>query len=285
MTRRAAGSRHGVPKAWLFPAVALTATLGAGAVGVLSRSIVLDLIAWWPVWLGLVAAAWLLRRRTVGRVRLAGLVPLVALAALGSFLVGHIQGWTLMPSSAPALVGPPVGSTQEAELSARVDGLVEVAGGSTFLYDVAPIRRGGEVSIPDATEETSADSATIVLGPSSDGGLLSFAGLKIRISDTPTWALRLEGNLTVDLGGLTISELNLSGSGSAILGTAAGRATVLINGEFELIVPSNAAVTVFGDADVPPHWEETADGWETSGSGSGWEITVTDTSSLTVTDR
>lgn len=79
MTHRAVGFGRGFPRAWLLPIGALTIILGVAASGRLSRSIVADLLAWWPIWLGLAITAYLLRERRLGNLRAAGLVPIIAL--------------------------------------------------------------------------------------------------------------------------------------------------------------------------------------------------------------
>ena len=65
MTHIAGGSRRGVPKVWVLPVLALIAILVAISLGLLSRSVLSDLIAWWPVWLVLGVLAFL-PRRTMG---------------------------------------------------------------------------------------------------------------------------------------------------------------------------------------------------------------------------
>ena len=74
MTHVAGGSRRGVPKVWVLPVLALVLILVAISLGFLSRSVLVDLIAWWPVWLALVVIAFLARGRRWGRVRVSALV-------------------------------------------------------------------------------------------------------------------------------------------------------------------------------------------------------------------
>jgi hypothetical protein len=130
MTRLAVGFGRGFPRVWLIPIGMLTLVLGIAASGRLSRSIVADLIAWWPVWVGIGIAAYLLRERKVGHFRVAGIVPLVALAFVGLFVWGHLAGWAIMPSASQRLVGPEVGGLTAASLHAEIEGVVEVDGGS-----------------------------------------------------------------------------------------------------------------------------------------------------------
>ncbi|MCZ6737309.1 MAG: hypothetical protein O7B77_04970, partial [Actinobacteria bacterium] len=59
MTHRVAGSGRGVPRFWLLPIGVLIGMLGVTAADILSRSLFLDLAAWWPVWLAFIVLAFL----------------------------------------------------------------------------------------------------------------------------------------------------------------------------------------------------------------------------------
>ena len=97
MTHGTVGARSGVPRIWLLPVLALAAILAAVAGEVLSRSIILDLIAWWPVWLLIVLLVLVAKDRRIGRVRPSGIIPILATLALGAFTIGHLLGWPVMP--------------------------------------------------------------------------------------------------------------------------------------------------------------------------------------------
>jgi len=77
MTHVAGGPRRGVPKVWVLPVLALVLVLVAISIGILSRSVLVDLIAWWPVWLVLVVIAVLARGKRWGRVRVFALVAVL----------------------------------------------------------------------------------------------------------------------------------------------------------------------------------------------------------------
>ena len=284
MTRRAAGLGRGTPRVWLLPVLVLTSALAASAAGLLSRSLVLDLVAWWPVWVVMAVLAVVGRKWKIGRIRLAGLVPLLTLAALGAFVVGHVQGWPVTPSSSAHLVGPPVAAATQAELSARVDGVIELRAGSEFLYEVGPVRRGGDIAIPESVERSLSDAITVVLGPPETTGYYRFAGWDIRLSPDPTWALSLEGELEVDLSGLTLSEVHLSGSGLVTIGATSGPVSMTVNGPFEVVVASGTPVQIVGDAVVPVGWQRASDGWMSPIDGDGWLITISEASSVVVTE-
>jgi hypothetical protein len=283
MTHIAGGSRRGVPKVWILPVLALIAILVAISLGLLSRSVLIDVIAWWPVWLVLVVIALLARGRRWGRVRVSALVAIFSVAVLGLFITGHILGWTAMPSAATGLNGPQAGSVSTGALSARIDGQLEVGSGqSGFLYAVEPVRRGGEIGPPAANEQLQGPNLAVTLDPSPDPGLYTFAGWVLDLDEAPMWSLSLAGEIEADLTRLRLSSLQLDGEGSAALGAVAEDVVVTVSGDFEISLPPGAPARVVGEAAVPQGWAETNDGYEGPTLGAGWVISVGEGSSLTV---
>ncbi|MEE8406029.1 MAG: hypothetical protein V3S32_02640 [Acidimicrobiia bacterium] len=282
MTHRAAGSGRGVPRLWLLPMGVLTGMLAVTAMGILSQSLVLDLAAWWPVWLIVIVVALLARRWRVGRVRVAGLVPLLATAVLLALLAGHLQGWPAMPSSSSRLIGPAEGSPT-ASLTAQIVGVVRIASGGEFLYQVEPVRLGGEIGIPEAIEQVGESSISVILQPPSDPGFYAFVGWNIVLSPSPMWTLALQGEIDADLSALQVTELQLGGDGVVRLGLVSQLTPATISGEFQLIVPDGVAVRVVGTAVVPETWQQLSDGWKGPTPGDGWVISVPSGSSLSVT--
>ncbi|MGD2042612.1 MAG: hypothetical protein PVJ28_03115 [Acidimicrobiia bacterium] len=285
MTHLAVGFGRGFPRTWIFPIAALTILLGIAAAGRLSRSIVADFIAWWPIWLGIGIAAYLLRERKIGRFRVAGLVPLVALLFVGLFAWGHLAGWSIMPSASQRLVGPEVGSFAEASLSADIEGRIQLSGGGQYLYLVEPIKQGGTIGIPGATEQVVDSQVSVELDPPppADVGLYGYAGWDISLAVAPVWSVDLGGAIDADLTGLAVSGLSLSGSGTVRL-VAVDAATPLdVNGSFRVVVPSDVPARVVGVASVPASWELTEEGAASPIAGDGWVITVVGEGSVTVT--
>lgn len=282
MTLRAVGFGRAFPRAWLVPITAMTLLLGVAASGRLSRSVVADLIAWWPVWLGLAVAANFLRHRKVGPIRFAGLIPLFAFGFVLLFLWGHLAGWSIMPSASQRLVGPTTEGVAEASMTVSIDGEVDVDGASEFLYDIEPIRSGGRIGIPTATEEVSDAGLSISLDPPSEPGLYSYAGWDIRLAPSVVWDLRLDGAVEADLSGLEIAGVSLGGAGNVVLGSPAGETPVTVHGAFHLTVPEDTPVRVIGVASVPANWTPTDDGAVSPGLGAGWVLTVVGDSTLTV---
>lgn len=284
MTHLAVGFGRGFPRTWIFPIAALTILLGVAASGHLSRSIVADFIAWWPVWLGIAISAYLLRERKIGRFRLAGLIPLIALAFVGLFVWGHLTGWSIMPSASQRLVGPEPEGFSEAALTADIDGEIDLAGGADYLYVIEPIRRGGTVGIPGASEQVADSRISVELEPPADPGIYGYAGWEVRLSSAPVWSLDLGGSFEADLTAVSLSDVSLSGGGTVRLGAVSEQTALEVNGSFQIIVPSDAPTRVTGLASVPASWSLTEDGAVSPDSGEGWVILVVGDGSVAIAE-
>lgn len=284
MTRLAVGFGRGFPRMWLLPIGTLTLVLGVAATGNLSRSIVADLIAWWPVWVGLVLAAVLLRERKVGHLRVSGLIPLAAFLFVGLFLWGHLARWPIMPSAAQRLVGPEVGGVETASLEADIDGEVHVAGGADYLYRVEPVMRGGGIGIPTAGERVVDSSMSVVLEAPTDPGLYSYAGWDLAIADTPRWSLSLRGAIDADLSSSTIDSLQVDGDGVVRLGGVSEETPISVSGSFQVVIPPGTAARVIGLASVPASWTLDDRGATSPAVGTGWVITVEPGASLSISE-
>jgi len=274
MTHLGVGFGRRFPPIWLLPIGGLTILLGIAASGRLSRSIVADLIAWWPVWIGLGVSAYLFRDRKVGAVRVAGIIPLVALFFVVLFAWGHLAGWALMPSAAQRLVGPPSADVTDATLRAEIDGVLEVTGGAEFLYVVEPVMRGGGFGIPGASEQVTDSAVTIVLEPPADASLYTFAGWEISLAESPRWRLTLDGAVEADLSSLAVTELSLGGGGVVTLGEAGGEVPVTVDGSFRIVIPDDVPARVVGTASVPATWVPDAQGATSPAGEGGWVIAV-----------
>jgi hypothetical protein len=271
------GSRRGlsaIPKLWILPLGVLAGILYAVIDGVLSSALLLDLVAWWPVWAVLGLLVWLTGGRRLGPVKLPGLVPLLAFGALVTFLAGHLQGWTVMPSATGTLVGPEVGEVETVALSARIDGTLELSGGGSFVYVVAPIRWGGEVGLAQGFEEVSGTTMRVSLRPDPDSGLQAFRGWEVTLADEPAWDLELSGSVQADLTRLMVSGLDLGGEGTVALGGVTRATTVNVAGVFTILIPGDQAARVIGEADVPEDWVPEGDSWRAPVDGEGWVIEV-----------
>lgn len=274
MTRLAVGFGRGFPRVWLLPIGALTLVLGVAVIGTLSRAIVADLLAWWWVWAAIAVAAYFLREHKIGQFRVAGVIPLVALFFVALFIWGHLAGWSVMPSASQRLVGPEPGGFSEATIQAEINGVIEVDGGSEFLYRVEPVRRGGGIGIPGANEQVADSAIAVVLAAPADPGLYSFAGWSLSLNESPLWSLVLDGAIDADLTSLTLDNLSVAGNGVVRLGTAGGEVPISVNGSFQIVVPPDTPARVIGRASVPASWTPDADGAVGPTFGEGWVITV-----------
>ncbi|MEA1903464.1 MAG: hypothetical protein U9N56_08065 [Actinomycetota bacterium] len=283
MTHRAAGSGRRIPKIWLLPVLVIVAISAATYTGYFSRSLLLDLAAWWPVWLFLLILIFVARGRRIGKVRTSGLVPLMATAALGLFVYAHVAGWSAMPSASRNLVGPEVVAESSAALSARIDGVLVIGADSEHLYQVSAIRQGGDVGMAEAVEQTQGGAVSVALEEPAESGFYEFAGWDVELSPEPVWSLTLDGEVDADLAGLDISSIQLGGSGEVRLGATDVAAPVDVNGVFLLVIPDGVVARVVGKATVPTVWEQLSDGWRSPVSGVGWVISVAEGASLTVT--
>ena len=278
------GAYVGVPRMWLLPISICAGLVFVTAAGWLSQSIILDFFAWWPLWVLLIALVFATKGRTLWNVRLSAVLPLVVTGGLVAFTAGHILGWTAMPSSSLRLVGPVAGSQPNAALSARTDGVITLTRGSEFLYELDPIRRGGEIGIPTATEQVQGSSISSLLEAPLDPGFYAFAGWDIALSEMPTWNVTLEGAIDADFGGLDMSGFQVFGSGNLTLGQVSSIVPATVAGTFELVIPPGVAARIVGQAFVPQSWDQLSDGARSPTTGDGWVISVPVGSIVTVTE-
>jgi hypothetical protein len=286
MTHRAAGAGRRTERGWLLPLTGIVLILLGVAAQLISRAIVIDFLAWWPVWLALVLLAFLARGRKWRRVRLPALVPLVTIIVLGIFVYGYFAGWEAMPSAVNRLVGPIEGPATVASMSIESEGRVDLDSSDLgFLYSTFPLRAGGMVGLPVASEQTQGSAVAVTLTPDPDSGFYTYSGWRVELSPVPIWSVDLSGDLDVDVSGLVLSDLHLAGSGLVLLGSPPADAIADITGDFRISVPAGTAVTIQGDAEVPENWETTPGGWVSPSSGPGWTIEVGDGSSVTMEEN
>lgn len=275
MNSRAGGHPFTVA-AWILVVGLVVAVAFGVTTGILSRSLVVDLAAMWPLFA--VALIVGLAARLLRKSRRAGaILPLSLFTAL--FLAGaiHLEGWDQLPSASGRLVGPdPSALSDPTELTAQISGDLVIVPTDTAAYVVEPIVRGGSVGIPQATE-TSVDGAVsirIEADPEAPSWY-TFSGWRIGISPAVTWRLVLNGRIDADLTAVTLSSAAIAGSGLIRLGTPpADGASVIIAGDFDVVVPADVPVTVTGAADVPGGWQADGDRARAPADGAGWRIDV-----------
>lgn len=281
-----AASRRRAGGAWKLPGVALVVVAAAVLIGWISRSIVIDFLSWWPVWLVLAGVTFWAGDRKLGRVRLSGLVAIASTVMVGLFVVGHLQGWPILPSSSDDLVGVNDTDIQTASVSAEVEGDLRVApGAGGALYTVTPIRWGGKVGVPSAVERLQGDVVSIALAAADEPGWYMFAGWYLDLSPGPSWSLSLSGAIDADLTQLKVDNLQIDGEGTLSLGVVTQGTPVAISGDFVISVPKDQAVRVIGPAEVPENWIHNVAGTTAPVDGQGWVISVPEGSILQIKSR
>lgn len=264
--------------AWILVVALIVAGVFGVVGGILSPSIVIDLAALWPLLVVIVlvgvAARFLGKRRRTG--------PILPLTVFSVLLLGaalHLGAWDQLPSASARLTGPdPAGLSDPTELLVQLSGDLEMSAGNGPAYDVRPIVRGGRVGVPQATE-TSVDGAVsirIEADPEAPSWY-TFAGWTVELSPQVTWRLVLNGTLDADLTALTLSSAAIAGSGLIRLGSPPeGGASVIVAGDFDVVVPSGSAVTVRGNAVTPSNWAGEGDVSRSpvSAAAGDWSITV-----------
>lgn len=254
---------------WLLAGLVggLAAAIGAEAI---SRVVLLDLIAGWPV------LAVLLVLALVGafRSRSGGVVAMV----LNSFLVVmvgiHVGGWVDLPSRAGDIRVSLPEQTEEAVVRLELDrAQVRLAGGADHGYGLIPLRAGGSVGVPRVVESLAAGHLRLLATPRLDSEWFLFSGWRVELGAGSAWSLEFSGDdLEVDLGSVPLAAVAGEGSGRVRLGSQPTR--ISLDGDYTVVAPLGAVGVVIGVADVPVGWSVAADG--SMVDGDGWVVEVLD---------
>lgn len=256
--------------------------LGVGVlIGVFSPVLVLDLLSFWPV---VALAAILLVPAILMRKRAPRLIAVPALIVLTWALLGtaiHLSGWQALPSGRAHVVGPSV-ETSLARLTVSLpDGELRVEAGSEEAYVVSPLRSGGEVGAPLSVDRIASGELQVVLEERPPGSWFRFAGWDVSLSPDAAWAVEVTaGELDVDLTGVPVRSVSVSGSGTVVVGEGSGR--IRADGNLMVVVPRDHPAEVEGVASVPEGWTSTEGGSAGPVDGEGWTIAVPEGSTVTV---
>lgn len=267
--------------AWLLVGAVVVAT-GAGILGgILSKSLVVDLVAMWPLFalllmLGIIG--WIRGRKKQRRA--GAILPLAVFSALVLAVAVHLGGWDQLPSSEARLTGPPVGELSDPTLlTVQIVGDLEVgpvADGSG--YRVEPLLRGGLVGVPEATEISVDGDLSVRVSAAEAPSWYTFSGWSLGLSTEVGWRLIFNGTIDADLTTMTVESAAMAGSGVVRLGTAPPNGgSLIVAGDFRVIVPPDSSVQVRGEAEVPPDWETTEAGARSptgEAEASRWTIDV-----------
>ncbi|HSR45967.1 MAG TPA: hypothetical protein VLT15_12180 [Acidimicrobiia bacterium] len=274
--------------AWTMVAFGFVVT-GIGVFGgVFARSLVLDLISFWPglILVMLVAAALYPFHRGEWT-RLAAVVPLLILTWLGSTIALHLAEWSVLPSAAADFAGPSATGIEEASLTIVTGGDLAIDfSGAASLYAVKSVRRGGSTPAARSFERVDGGSAQVVIDQRTPDTWFLTSGWRVELNDAASWNIVLDAaSIEADLSGGSLSSLRLAGTGDVLLSEPSGDVQVFVDGRFGLSLPSGVAMVVTGDdVSVPAGWTGAGGEWQSPGSGEGYVVTVTSGASLVVKD-
>lgn len=267
--------------AWMLVGAVVLAT-GFGVVGgILSRALVVDLVAMWPLFALILITGvigWLRSRR---RQRRAGaILPLSIFSAL--ILTGalHLGGWDQLPSAEARLTGLPADELSDpARLTAQIQGTLQIRPLVDGVgYRIDPVLRGGRVGVPEATETFVDGALSVRVSAAEAPGWYTFSGWEMGLAPDVRWRLVLNGQLDADFRSIPLESVAVAGSGTIRLGDPpATGAELTVAGDFQVVVPDTAPVSVMGAATTPSEWTAT-DGataspeWDPA--SGGWRILV-----------
>lgn len=266
---------------WLLFSMAGVAIAVAIGAGLLSKSLILDLVALWPIaGLGFILTV-------VAAVR-GGLwrwpPPLIWLAWLLTILGLHLGAFGLLPSAvgdiSPEIAVDEVGA---ATLTAGpVDALSVAFSDRSELISVKMRRLGGGVAPASATQLVGEGRAEIVLTQRDDPGFFEFEGWDIDLGIVSTWELTLRSSdLSLDTSGIRQASMTVEGAGSVRLAGVPEASVLEVNGEFEITVPAGIGVVLDGIAATPTDWMTTGRG-STAPGDLVWTVIVADGSNVSV---
>ncbi len=239
---------------------------------VLSPSLVLDLVALWPILVlvvpGIVAAV--LRPGT----KLAASGPVVLLTWLLAGLALHLASWDGLPSASADIQSSVGAESAAATLSIVLEeGEATVRAGAEFA---AVMQRIGGRTGPPEVEVSGADPVRFRVTAEAATGWFRFGGVVVDLPRGPEWAVDVSAPVvSLDLTALRVGSLVVkAGSGSMLLSEAAGSIPARISGPVTIVIPEGVSASVTGPARVPDSWVSEGDGFRTPGPVSGWTIEV-----------
>lgn len=279
--------------AWLLlagVALLLGAALAAG--GLLRRSVVLDLVSFWPGWI--VTAGVLLIYRRVSHMRQRfpgyGLGPALPYSLMGWLVVAlslHMVGWEMLPSSADRLEGPAVTDRiATTAIDVRLDGALVVEAGAEFLYEVSSLASAGAVAPPRGEELLTGDDLEIRLREGPEAGWFGSGGWNLALIPGPGWSLSVAAaEVEADLRDLSLRSLRVEADGVIRLGAARGDVAASLTGDLVVEVPEEVSVDLSGPATVGSGWEPTDTGRRYLGDGAGRYLIEVDPGSDVVVNQ
>ena len=276
--------------AWLGLAGAAGLLGAVAAGGLLRRSVVLDLVSFWPGWI-VTCAVFLIHRRGV-RQRFPGygLGPALPYSLMGWLVVAlvlHMAGWELLPSAADRLEGPAVTDRiTTTAIDVRLDGVVILEAGAEALYEVSSLASAGAVAPPRGEELLTGDDLEVRLREGPVAGWFGSAGWNLTLDTSRDWAVAVSAaEVEADLSALSLRSLRVEADGAIRLGPARGDVPALLAGDLVVEVPAEVSVEISGPVTVGVGWEATGDGTSYRGDGAGRYLIEVDPDSDVVVNQ
>ena len=278
--------------AWLLLAGAALFLGALVAGGLLRRSLVLDLVSFWPAWI-VTAGVFLvyrwasgIRRRYPGY----GLGPALPFSLMGWLvvvLILHMVSWEMLPSSADRLEGPAV--TERIATTAidlRLEGALVVEAGAELLYEVSSLASAGAVAPPRGEELLTGDDLEVRLREGPEAGWFGSGGWNLALNPDRDWAVAVSAaEVEADLRDLSLRSLRVEADGVIRLGAARGDVAASLTGDLVVEVPAEVSVDLSGPATVGSGWEPTDAGRRYLGDGAGRYLIEVDPGSDVVVNQ
>lgn len=239
---------------------------------VLSPTLVLDLVALWPLLVPVIPSLVTVLVRPQSR--WAGMAPMFVLTWLFTGLTLHLSGSGAVPSAAADVVSSVVSDDAAARLVVEsAEGEVTLGAGSGLK--VRMDRTGGRLGAA-LVELIGVEPTVVSVTGGAEEGWFRFGGMTITLPDFPVWTLQVSAPVVdLDVRGLTVSDMAVSARGGWIhLGPVTSPASLVVSGPLRIEIPEDVPATVEGSAAVPPSWVAAAGGLRAPPGGVGWTITV-----------
>lgn len=239
---------------------------------VLSPTLVLDLVALWPLLVPVIPSLVTVVVRPQSR--WAGMAPMFVLTWLFTGLTLHLSGSGAVPSAAADVVSSVVSDDAAARLELEAaEGEVTLGAGSGLK--VRMDRTGGRLGAA-VVELIGVEPTVVSVTGGAEEGWFRFGGMTITLPDFPAWTLQVSAPVVdLDVRGLTVNDVAVSARGGWIrLGPVTSPASLVVSGPLRIEIPEDVPATVEGSAAVPPSWVAAAGGLRAPPGGVGWTITV-----------
>jgi len=273
---------------WTMVGVLLVVMGLAVGAGVLSKTLLLDVISFWPAFvvIALVFAA-LIPRLRKGAPRLSAVIPLLLLTYLGVAVALHVARWDELPSTAADISGPLVEAVTDARIELDLPGeLVVRPANQAELYHVFMLNRGGRTGAPTALEIVNDAVPSISVSPREDSGWFQSVGWTVNLSLSVTWEVEANADLIdMNLAAVSAGNVRVVGDGSVVLGFVRPGSTIELDGRIDLVVREGDRIDVVGSADVPSDWTTTGVGRSAAGPADPYTIIIVDGAIVTITER